>query len=189
MKRLILIGCLILAALEITAQTRRVQRWEVEPFVGVDMPLGSYHNGALTVSGNLGIEVRYNVEDSPWDCGAFLRLDCAQRNYSHILPNTTFTQNNRTMSVGVSGGYNFRQGERVNPFASLGIGIGFNDVVGDKVYDSSGTSVILLPKVGVEFFRWVRLNAFCLITRKGYNAFGFSLGLTIGGRPKKLSIE
>ena len=67
----------------------------------------------------------------------------------------------------------------------MGIGIGYNDVVGDSQYDTKGTSAVFIPKVGVELWHFLRINCYAQLSRRGYNNFGASIGLVIGGRPKK----
>ncbi|MDE6305060.1 MAG: hypothetical protein K2L90_00555 [Muribaculaceae bacterium] len=168
----------------IHAQIREVKPVEVEISVGATVPLdGGYHNGnAMFDAGALGLDLRYNIGETPWDCGAFLHLDCAFRSFPQ---HNDGQQNNRTLSIGLLGNYNFCQGSKINPFAGMGVGVGIHDVVGGRFYNGGSPSAVFIPKAGVEFLYFLRLNAYCQISRKGYNTFGLSLGLTIGGWPKK----
>lgn len=160
-----------------------VQNFEGEAAVGLSMPLGSYRAGHSEAGVGLGLALRYNVPSTPLDAGVFVRLDCAQRSF----PESGYSgnQNNRALCIGVSGAWNFRQGRKVNPFAELGIGVAQNDVVGSRAYPVKSTSAAFVPKIGCEFFHHIRVHAYCQFSRKGFNTYGLSLGVVIGGRAKK----
>ena len=148
--------------------------------------IGGYHTGQSQISMSLGLEGRYNFKGSPWDCGLMFDLSTARRGYEHLY-NDGYDrwQNNRTLAFALTGDYNFRQGTKVNPFIGTGIGVAFNDVVGDKYFPSKGTSMFFSPRVGVEFFYHFRVSAQCNLSRKGYNNLSISLSLIVGGHPKK----
>lgn len=160
-------------------EVQTVQKYEAEVWCGVALPIGGYHGGEGSGVGALGLNVRYNIKGTPWDAGAFLRLDVAQYEFGRLR------QGNRTLGVGLSGGYNLRQGKRVNPFVNLGLGVGIHDIVSDEVYPAHGSTMVVIPTVGVELFYHIRVNAYSEISRQGYNMVGISLGLVIGGRPKR----
>lgn len=137
---------------------------------------------------SFGLELRYNTEEQPWDCGAFLQLDAAVRHYD--MPNKPggyWLQTNRTWAYGVTGDYNFRQGYRVNPFVGIGIGAASIDQVGDSKYWNveAESSFVLMPRAGVELFHHIRLTAHCMIVRHGFHTAALTIGFVIGGRPKK----
>ncbi len=182
MKRSFLIIAVIFGMVLCSAQTTKVQQYEFELWGGATTPLGGYHGGDNKIGATIGLALRQNFSGTPWDCGLFMQLDCAQRDY---WGTRTYNQNNRTLSIGVLGSYNFRQGKKINPFASMGIGIAIQDVVGDSHYPSSGVTASFIPKVGVEFLRFFRLNLYCQISRHGYNTAGLTIGFTFGGLPKK----
>lgn len=163
-----------------------VQRFEGEVRAGFTTPLGDYHSGQSQISMSLGLEGRYNFKGTPWDCGLTLDLSTARRDYAHLY-NDGYDrwQNNRTLALALTGDYNFRQGTKVNPFIGTGIGVAFNDVVGDEYFPTNGTSVFFSPRVGVELFYHLRISAQCNLCRKGYNNLSIGLSLIIGGRPKK----
>lgn len=163
----------------------QVQSFEGEVWVGWSIPPGSYHGGKAASGVSLGLNLRQNVKGTPFDYGIFLSLDCAKHKFGHFSSGYDITQNNRTLALGLTGAYNFRQGHKVNPFAGIGIGVGWHDVVNTRVYPSSGTSAVFVPKVGVELLSFLRFNAYFQLSRRGYNNFGLSVGLTLGGRPKK----
>lgn len=180
MKTTIIFLMLLVASMTASAQqTQCVQNFEGEFFFGLNAPVGGYHGGDAVGSGSLGVILRHNLKETPWDVGAFLRLDVARYKFDRL------EQGNRTLGLGVLGGYNFRQGKKVNPFVNLGVGLGCHDIVDSEVYPSSGASMVAIPTVGVELFYHIRVNAYCELTRRGYNNTGVSLGVVIGGRPKR----
>ena len=68
---------------------------------------------------------------------------------------------------------------------SVALGVGFNQVVGDKFMDINATSPVIMPKIGVELWHMLRINSHVMVTRKGFNTYGLTLGLVLGGRPSK----
>lgn len=178
----------VLATASMNAQTKIVQMMEGEIRAGLTAPLGGYYTGKAQVSAALGIEGRYNVKGTPWDCGLMLDLSTARRGYEHLY-NDGYDrwQSNRTLALAITGEYNLRQGTKINPFAGAAMGVAFNDVVGDKYFPSKGTSMLFAPRIGVEFIHHIRLMAQFNICRKGYNNFSLTLGLVLGGRPKKIN--
>lgn len=176
----------MLLALSVTAkaQDKDVQRLEFEFGAGLTLPVGAYHGGSAQVGAALGLEGRYNIKGTPWDCGLMLELTTARRGFESTATNDIW-QSNRTLAFAATGAYNFQQGSNVNPFAGVAIGIAGNDVVGDDVYPSKGTSIFFSPRIGVELLHHLRLTVSSNISRKGYNNMQISLGLVIGGRPKK----
>ncbi len=162
-----------------------VQRMEGEARFGLTLPVGGYHNGDPQVGGVLGLEGRYNFKGTPWDCGLMLELSTACRGYNHLFNNGgDWWQSNRTLAFALTGDYNFKQGTKVNPFVGTAVGIASNDVVGEEVFPSNGTSVFFAPRVGVELFHHFRLATQMNLSRKGHHNLSVMLGLVVGGRPK-----
>ncbi len=174
----------MMVCLVMGAQGVNVQRIEGGVSAGITMPLGGYHDGERLLTGMLGMSLRYNIKNSPWDCGVLMQLDCSRWDFWHD-PTSDDWQNNRTLTMAVTGAYNFRQGRKVNPYAGVALGMGFHDNVGDVMCDVDGCKPVIMPQVGVEFFHHVRLNAHMQLSRRGFNTYGLSLGLVLGGRPKK----
>jgi len=176
----------VLSAFGSKADSTVVQMMEGEIRAGLTTPVGGYHTGKAQVSGTLGIECRYNFKGTPWDCGVMLDLSTARRDYEHLYQDGFDRwQSNRTLALALTGDYNFGQGARINPFAGIALGAGFNDVVGDEYFPTSGTSLYFAPRIGVEFIHHIRLAAQLNICRKGYNNLSLTLGFVLGGRPKK----
>jgi len=182
----ILLVALSFTPVNANAQNEDVQRLEFEFGAGLTTPVGAYHGGSSQVGAALGMEGRYNFKGTPWDCGLMLELTTARRGFVPMdREDLDIWQSNRTLAFAATGAYNFRQGRKVNPFVGVATGIAMNDVVGDKVYPSKGTSLFFSPRIGVEFFYHLRLAVSSNVSRKGYNNMQLSLGVVIGGRPKK----
>lgn len=169
------------------AQTKDVHRVEVEFRAGLTAPVGAYHNGTVQIGAAFGIEGRYNIKGTPWDCGLMLEITTARRGFKPMCGrNIDIWQSNRTLAISATGSYNFQQGKKVNPFGGFAIGVAGNDVVGDDVYPSKGVSLFLSPRIGVELLHHFRLMLASNISRKGYNNLQLSVGLVIGGGSKKM---
>ncbi len=163
---------LVTKSVAVYSQSNRnnVQMIEGEVRSGLTMPLGGYHTGESQISATLAVEGRYNFKESPWDCGIMLDLSTARRGYEHLYHDGYDRwQNNRTLGLALTGNYNFRQGTKINPFVGTAIGVAFNDVVGDKYFPSKGTSMLLSPRLGVEFLYHLRIATQFNLCRKGYN--------------------
>lgn len=179
-----LVALLLCQANYAKAQTI-VQKFEGEARVGFTAPLGGFHDLNHQVSAALGLEGRYNFKGTPWDCGILLELSTARWGCNHPNCESDHWQSNRTLAFAAVTDYNFRQGKKVNPFVGTGLGIASLDVVGDKYYPSSGKSLFIAPRVGVEFLHHIRLTSQFNISKHGAHNFEVSLGFVIGGRPKK----
>ena len=184
MLRYIVFSIMTMQSLVCNAQKIPVKCFETEFDFGVTLPLDQYHGGKKLVGPSLAVNLRYNIKDTPWDCGLLLQTDGARRDFWHDK-NSDNWQSNRTMVLAANGGYNFRQGQKVNPFISVALGVGFNQVVGDKFMDINATSPVIMPKIGVELWHMLRINSHVMVTRKGFNTYGLTLGLVLGGRPIK----
>lgn len=184
----ILLALIFFSSIAVTpvyARHNEVQLFEGEIRGGITSPLEEYHNGKARISGSFGIEGRFNFKNQPWDCGISLDFSTARRSYERFSEDGHWLwQNNRTLAISALSDYNFRQGNKINPFIGATFGVAINDVVGDNVFPSSGISVIFAPRVGVELIHHFRVMAQFNLCRKGYNNFSFTLGFVFGGRPK-----
>lgn len=184
MLKYLVFSIMTLVSFVCSAQTKAVKSFEAEFNFGITMPLDEYHGGEKMLGPSIALNFRHNFKDTPWDCGILLQVDGAVRDFWHDK-NSDNWQSNRTMVLAANGGYNFRQGHKVNPFVNVALGVGFNDVLGDKFIDTNATSPVIIPKIGVELWHMLRVNLHVMITRKGFNTYGLTLGLVLGGRPKK----
>lgn len=182
------ICCMLCTVLAYAAEPQLVQQFEFGVNAGLTVPLGGYHGGDLSGSVTLGLELRYNVEDMPWDCGLILQTDGATRHYKMEDGSKGYTsQTNATWAYGVTGAYNFRQGHRINPFIGAAVCIGSYDQEGDGTRKNvtPGETLVFMPRAGIELFHHIRLTTHCMIVRHGFHTAGLAIGFVIGGRPKK----
>lgn len=188
MRTLILLF-LFIATISISAygqgDSKIVQIIEGEVKTGITTPIGSYHSGKSQISASLSLEGRYNFKGTSWDMGLMLDLSTARRSFEHLYNGIHDRwQNNRTFAISLTSNHNFRQGAKFNPFIGTAVGVAFNDVVGDKCFPSKGTSMILSPRVGIEFFHHFRITTQFNLCRKGYNNLCLSIGFIVGGHPQ-----
>lgn len=169
-----------------------VQKYEFELQVGPTLPLGSYHGcrgeGYMTA----GLEFRLNNIHPHWDVGFYLFVSSV----GWYLPETgRYTEHQATtfdvVCLGVTTDYNLRQGRRINPYVGLGLAVG-GDSLPDNLaflqdHDNSGHRFmpVVMPRIGVEIMYHLRVGAFMQLSRAGYNSYGFTVGVVIGGRPRK----
>lgn len=167
------------------AQGREVGKIEGGARVGLTVPLGGYHGGRAAAGMGVGIELRRNVRRSAFDYGVLLNITSAVRHFGAKGRDGVLTQNNRSADVVALGGYNFRQGRRLNPYVGFGVGASFNDVVGDRVHGpSGGRSVVFVPRAGIELFSHLRFGLDIQINRRGYNNAEAYVAVVLGGRPE-----
>ena len=162
-----------------------VQAVEGEVFAGFSFPADSYHHATAKASMEFGLALRYNFPNSPFDFGLQVAFTTVQRDIP-VTGHYPESQTNRILSLTATGAYNFRQGHKVNPFAGIGIGVGRMDVVGDAPYWVKGTNILFVPKIGCEFWGFLRVYASAHIIRKGFNSLDVGIGFVIGGRKKRL---
>lgn len=170
----------------LTCFAQEIQKLEGEASLGFTIPLGNYHNGEKLVGPEFGLELRYNIPQTAWDCGLALNVSTAVYKYDES-PKTDWywEQSNRSINIMAVGDYNFKQSSKFNPYFGMGIGLSLYDAVNEVLYKSSGVSFVFRPRIGIELFRHLRVGVFSTITREGYNNLGVSVGGVIGGRPKK----
>jgi hypothetical protein len=165
----------ILSVILCNAQYSYLKNLEVELWDGICVPTLKCDSEQNKIGMSLGANFRYNFKNKPWDCGIYIQLDQARR----ITDKKR--SNNKTASFGLLGSYNFNNRHSINPFISVGIGAGYNKFSGNEENASdSKWSMAIIPKVGIEFWRFIRLNTYLQLSNKYYNTFGLSLGLTFG---------
>lgn len=185
-KHLLLILALV-ATTCLYAQTTRVRSFEFEPRLGITMPLNNFNDGDKFIGPTLGMELRYNFKDSPFDIG--MAIDIATAVYDfEFFDEVCFSleQSNRTAVVSLTGDYNFLQGRKVNPFVGAGLGVAFHKVVHDEAYPlSESAKMAFTPRVGVELWRHLRFTLSAGFSSKGYNNLRLTVGYAFGGGKKK----
>lgn len=187
MKRaVVLLLMLKLSMFMANAEEPEVQKLEGEVRMGLTTPVGTYHYGKAQTSLSLALEGRYNIESTPLDVGFMIDLSTARRSYKDFFrEGFDYWQNNRSLVMAVLGDYNFHNGTKVNTFVGAALGVAKNDVVGDECFPSSGNSLYFAPRIGIEFLYHIRLMTQLNLCRKGYNNLSISIGLVLGGRPKR----
>lgn len=163
---------------------------EVQPFegglnIGMSVPLDSYREGKVEVGQVLGLAARYNIPYSEWSVGVDIQMSCMRREFD--IPGYDYTgkNNNRATSFTLTGDYNFKQGEKINPYVGLGLGVSYNQAITSYYDHYSSTNFAFMPRFGVEFFYHLRIGAGFIVTRKAYNGFFATVGFVIGSRPVK----
>lgn len=169
------------------SETVRVRPIEYEMHLGASQPLGSKIAGTDRDFGaTIGCELRYNFKDSPFDVGVTIDVTTAWYNWM-LDEEYDCTQSNRTVFYGVTGDYNFGQGRAVNPFVGLGLGVGSHLAILDELDDTNDgrTTAMIMPRVGVELWRHLRLTLAANLSCKYYHNATLTVGYVIGGGRKK----
>ncbi len=180
MKRIASLLLLLATIVSAQAASGFLRNWEVDLWDGICFPISSNNGGSTRAGYSLGFDFHYNFGKGPWNCGIAGQLDNANRRF-YPAGADRYTQRNRTASFTLTGGYNFRRGSMVNPFITIGTGVGFHQIrKSDESYTRSASPVVI-PKIGVELWRCVKICAYSQISGKSYNTVGLSIGLNIGG--------
>lgn len=190
MKRLITSCILLCIGVIIHAKTpqKEVQPFEGALRFGTNYPIGSYKSMSGTMGINFGLDFRFNYDDMPLDFG--IAIDLAGTSYNFHKPDYNFHDDTyTTLGITYCSNYNFRQGYKVNPYVGAGLGYAYNYYnYHSKEIDKN--SFIFVPKVGVELLYHIRFEAsVILVCRKYFNCVNLTIGLVIGGRPRKSKIE
>lgn len=165
---------------------QNVQQFEGEVNIGLTTPLSNYHNGQKMMGPEFGLELRYNIPQTFWDCGLLLNVSTSVYRYEDSPKSDWYwEQSNRSINIAAVGDYNFKQGSKINPYIGVGIGLSLYDAIDEVVYESSGATFVFRPRVGIEVFRHLRIGLFATINKPGYHNIGVSIGGVIGGRSKK----
>lgn len=185
MRKTFCILLLTLCTLAVSAQTTKVKKWEGGAYCGLTLPFGAYYGGDPKLSIVMGVDVRHNINGGPWDCGMSIELGGASRDY--LKDGGNYYQTNRTAAVELTGHYNFRQGEKVNPYVGLGLGYGMHDVVNLRRYisETNVNSFTISPCAGVELLRHIRVGIHSQLSLAGFHYVGTTVGFAIGGGKKK----
>jgi opacity protein-like surface antigen len=186
MRKVILFVIMVIGHICAMAQENvDVQPFEGGIILGVNYGLDSYYGGYPMLGLKLGFDVRYNIPKTKFDVGIYYYTNFL-RHYlckEVAVDGKTFSSSTDSAvnTIGAYSHYNFRQGQKVNPF--VGLGIGYSDC--DFESKSRGSHASIMPGVGIELrSRW-RLCADFEIVRRGFNNFAFTVGYVFGGRPKK----
>ena len=164
---LIIISLFITSLSFAQSKERDVRRFEVELHIGI----------ASTSFLTTGIECRYNFNQHPWDVGINSAFDF---------------YGGRIIAVG---DYNFARNKNSSFFIGAGAGWANTSILnideaieqcGDSCCASTQACLFVSPRIGLEFFRHLRLTA----TVNTYNfkeaEFLLTVGVAIGGGRKRV---
>lgn len=202
MKKYVTILIMLCLAMSAKAQwfnNNPVQKFEGEIRYGLNWPLKSRAPEFGKTDGwDFSGELRYNFQQKPFDVG--LELGIYEMAYdakvSESNPAYIPGYSKDVVSILAISEYNFKRGTRFNPFAGIGIGVGFMGDNGCHTYvdengvshligiDQSYNQAMFTIRAGVELIHHIRLTLQSNITGHGYSNFSVSIGGVIGGRPK-----
>lgn len=157
--------------------------------IGIGIIKGHKINeAAAKVGGQLHLEIRTNIVETPFDVGVQATLSRFDRESDYAQYEHTI-QNRGTLIF--MSDYNLRKWKHVQPFFGLGVGMAFvdhtysrPDIRDDMTYFDR--SFVFNPRIGVELFSHFRITAEYKWMRKEYSHFGVNIGLVLnGGRKKK----
>ena len=188
MKRILTVFLSLVVGISIHAQ-EKIKPVEGELFFGATFPLSAFQDGNKGVGPLIGGEIRYNFKESPFDIGISLGMTTAMYDFTlqdySTKETKEYSQSNRTAYIALSSNYNFKQGEKINPYAGIGIGLASNDVLGDVLYENNeGGSTVIIPRIGIEFVRHFRITLSSTISKKGYHNKSLGIGFVFGGGKK-----
>lgn len=187
MNRLLAV-CLLIFVWATGSFAQDIQKFEGELNIGVTYPLTNFYGGKFLAGPEFGVEFRYNVPETKFDLGISLNATTAVykfNDYQGADDDWYWEQSNRSVNIIAVGDYNFMQGEKINPYAGVGVGLSINEAINEVIYDDSGASFVFRPRVGLELFHHLRISFFGTFNKRGYCNAGFVIGGVIGGRPKK----
>lgn len=167
------------------AQTNSVRPVEFEMRIGATTPLSGFHGGNKEPGAALGVELRYNLKDSPIDLGVNIDITTAMYNFD-MREYYDYTQSNRSALFGIVVDYNLCQGGKVNPFFGMAFGICKHDALNEVAYDDhdGDESKFVSPRIGVELRRHFRATLAANLSCRGYSNLSLTMGYVIVGGKK-----
>lgn len=182
-------------------------RWNIELGANLDFlqdKMPQFHHNKL--GAGLYFETRYRIGDTPIDVGLYGSWSAVPRVHRTTFSSEIFDENNQPIGtikgysegdVGFSAvnvmatvGYNHRFSRHCVGFAGAGIGIcsyqeGKNwEVIGEDAIsfttvNHGGTSLALMPRIGVQLFNHLRLTAGYKLQEKGNRHAFVSVGFVV----------
>lgn len=173
-QRLLLLILLVSGWLGAAAQCH-VGRFEFEASVGFTQPIGRFVSDSWRLVHAFALEARFNLPRQPLDFGFEYYFGKTPRQHEGLEWKA------RVMGYSLFMDYNFRRGMKFAPFVGAGIGLGSCKNVNGTSVGPEGNRMLFSPRIGVEFFRHVRLTAYARFAGRSYNHLGLSLGIVLGG--------
>lgn len=122
----------------------------------------------------LDTELRYNLRQVPVDVGLMLNYDMRIMD-DYAYDRVDWYDSNTFMAVS---DYNFRRGRGASCFIGLGVGV-------TSYYRWDAHKFSIMPRVGVEFFNFLRMTAAYQMGMGSKQNLNVTLGLVIGGYRKR----
>lgn len=184
-KKILIIACMAICAFSVSAGSFKdfYSHTAVELGDGIGMPLKDGRYSSSSPAWAINADIFYSVPKSPWDFAIFAHADDAIRNFKKI-EKAKFKRS----TFGVSSTYNFHKGLKTNPYVGIGLGTCVNYTKPEGITSRTWHPVAKLYG-GVEFRQWLRLSAYCHITKSEYSTAGLSLGIVFGRGHNQKSSE
>lgn len=148
---------------------------------GIGFPLKEGLYSSSKPAWSIIIDFTYSLPEKPWDFGIFMHSDDAVRAFKK-MEKAKF----RRASFGVDAAYNFNKYKKIDPFVWLGLGTCANHT--DFAGISSRTWYpAAMIKSGVEFHQFLRLAAYCHISKSEFSTAGLSLGIVFGSAHERVN--
>ena len=195
------------AVAQVSDQSTNDYRWNIELGASLDFlqdKLPQFHHNKL--GAGLYFETRYRIGETPIDVGLYGSWSAVPRVHRTTFSGEIFDENGQPIGnikgygegdVGFSAanvmatvGYNHRFSRHCEGFVGAGIGIcsyqdGKNwevideDEISFTTVEHGGTSLALMPRVGVQLFNHLRLTAGYKFQEKGNRHAFVSVGFVI----------
>lgn len=187
-------------ALFCKAQNVSVKTFEIEPFIGATLGSSNLSGYNHQVGPSVGLEGRCNLKAMPLDLGVQLYVGSAVYNNEGGESNDK-DLSCRTVATMFFVDYNFQREKNVSPFVGIGLGVHTYNVtkaspfwglgIGLHLYNmvdgnynhfqgDNTTGIGVSPRVGIEFFRRLRLTLIGHFGNRIYNTVGLSIGYSFG---------
>lgn len=163
---------------------------EGELEIGIPFGLSKLCFDKTGTGGSLAAELRFAFERIPVNVGVFVGMTNFYRNSDYYPGDIEF----RSYNYMLVGDYKFKQYKYISFFAGAGLGVASLDTASPIGIDhtaspyhsvtvgNSKSAFCFMPRVGVQFFRRVRITADLKLQEKANNNFNISIGYIIGGK-------
>ncbi len=162
---------------------------EGELEIGIPFGLSKLCFDRIETGGSLSAELRFAFERIPMNIGVLVGMTNFFRN-SDYAGDEEF----RSYNYMIVGDYKFKQYKYISFFAGAGLGIaslntaspiGIDDTISPWHSITGGNSksaFCFMPRLGVQFFKRIRITADLKLQEKANNNFNISIGYIIGGK-------
>lgn len=156
--------------------------WEVASLGSNFLAFKKSRNEKMVSGGEIATELRHNFEDGEYDMGAQIMFSSYNRDNPYPYSN----YKNQFSIFQLFMDKNINPEWKAMPF--IGLGIGTTTII-DSESDLDNKQMIktlmVTPRVGMEFFRFLRATLEYHLTNYPYSHFAFRVGLIFGGRVPK----